>query len=125
MLRTNIFVAYLSFFTTKSCNMRKLAFYTMTLCLLFTFCPDDVKAVNSNTNGAVIAQPTQAEHLQALQERLAEIKAMDKSTMKKIKKKDLRKETRAIKQEMRATTGIYISIGALIIIILLLILILD
>lgn len=115
----------ISFFKSKSYNMRKLAFYTMTLCLLFTFCPDDAKAINTNTDGAVIAQPTQAEQLQALQERLAEIKAMDKSTMTSVEKKDLRKETRAIKQEMRATTGVYVSVGALIIIILLLILLLD
>lgn len=57
--------------------------------------------------------------------RLEEIKAMDKSTLTHAEKKDLRKEVKSIRKEMREhESRVYISVGALIIIILLLILIL-
>lgn len=105
--------------------MRKLAFYTMTICLLFTFCFNEVKAVNSNPNPVIVAdRPTQAEEVQAMKDRLEQIKAMDMRLLTLEQRKELRNEVRAIKQEMKAVTGIYVSIGALIIIILLLILIL-
>ena len=104
--------------------MRKFAFYTMTVCLLFTFSLTEVKAVNSNPNIAIVADRAQSEEVQAMMERLEQIKAMDLSGMTSIQKKELRKEVRAIKQEMKAISGIYLSIGALIIIILLLILLL-
>ncbi|QBA65218.1 hypothetical protein [Muriicola soli] len=56
-------------------------------------------------------------------DRLEEIKAMDKSDLKRAEKKALRKEVRAIKTQLRTTgNGIYISAGALIIILLLIIL---
>ena len=107
-----------------SYNMRKLAFYTMTACLLFTFSMDEVKAINSTPNKTAILAEKPNEEVQAMIDRLNEIKAMDMSSLTKDDKRELRKEVRAIKQEMKATTGVYISIGALIIIILLLILIL-
>lgn len=57
--------------------------------------------------------------------RLEEIKSTDKSTLSRSEKKELRKETKDIKKEIKTmSNGVYISIGALIIIILLLILIL-
>ena len=56
--------------------------------------------------------------------RANEIKAMDKSQLTKADRKALRAELRSMKKEARAVTGVYISVGALIIIILLLILIL-
>jgi hypothetical protein len=63
----------------------------------------------------------------AMKERVEEIKAMDKSKMTKQDRKVLRLELRHMNKEARSmgyTSGIYISVGALIIIILLLILIL-
>jgi len=60
---------------------------------------------------------------QQLRQRLEEIRAMDKSTLTKAEKKELRKEVKEIKKQARELRGVYISIGALIIIILLLILI--
>lgn len=106
--------------------MRKLAFYTMTICLLFTFCITDVNAINSTPDKTAIlaARPAESEEVQAMLDRLEEIKAMDISALTTVERKALKKEVRAIKQEMRAISGVYLSIGALIIIILLLILIL-
>jgi hypothetical protein len=59
--------------------------------------------------------------------RVLEIKAMDKSTLSKAERKALRAELKGMNKEAKSmgyTSGIYISVGALIIIILLLILIL-
>jgi hypothetical protein len=50
---------------------------------------------------------------------------MDKSELSSVEKKELRKEVRTIKKELKATgNGVYLSIGAILIIILLLILLL-
>jgi hypothetical protein len=50
---------------------------------------------------------------------------LDKSKMNSIQKKEIRKEIKTIKSQLRTTNnGVYLSIGAIIIIILLLILIL-
>ena len=57
--------------------------------------------------------------------RLEEIKAMDKSDLSSSDKKSLRKEVRAIKSNLRSSgNGVYLSIGAIIIIVLLLIILL-
>lgn len=68
---------------------------------------------------------TENPEVQQLLQRLQEIKAMDKSDLTRMEKRSLRKEVKGIKKEMkRASNGVYLSIGAIIIIILLLILIL-
>ncbi len=57
--------------------------------------------------------------------RLREIKDMDIQSLSRSEKKELRKEVKGIKREMKANNnGIYLSVGAIIIIILLLILLL-
>ena len=57
--------------------------------------------------------------------RLDEIKAMDMSALGKVEKKELRKEVKMIRSDLRAAgQGVYLSVGAIIIIILLLILLL-
>ena len=62
---------------------------------------------------------------QQLLQRLEDIKGMDKSTLTKVDKKELRKEVKDIKKEMKAIKGgVYLSVGAIIIVILLLILLL-
>lgn len=105
--------------------MRKLIFYTVTVCLLFTFNMNEVKAINSNPDKAIVAQkPAENEEVQAMIDRIHEIQNMDMSSMTKVQKKELRKEVRAIKQDLRAISGIYLSVGAILIIILLLILLL-
>lgn len=58
-----------------------------------------------------------------IKKRVYEIKAMDKSSLTRAERKALRSELREMKKEARAIEGFYISVGALIIIILLLILI--
>ena len=61
----------------------------------------------------------------ALIGRLNEIKVMDKSNLSSFEKRELRKETRSIKKNLRQLGGgVYLSAGAIIIIVLLLILLL-
>ncbi|MDE3183247.1 MAG: hypothetical protein KGM16_07505 [Bacteroidota bacterium] len=60
---------------------------------------------------------------QQIENRLIEIRDMDKTNLSKVEKKDLRKEVKGLKKEAR-NSGIYLSVGAIIIIILLLILLL-
>ena len=62
---------------------------------------------------------------QQLMQRLEEIKAMNKSELTRLEKKALRNEVRDIKKEAKEIKGgVYLSVGAIIIVILLLILLL-
>jgi predicted PurR-regulated permease PerM len=68
---------------------------------------------------------TENTRAQQLEQRLEEIKNMDRSGMTRLEKKSLRKEVKAIKKEGKGLSGgVYLSVGAIIIIILLLILLL-
>lgn len=67
------------------------------------------------------AAKTEEPRAQQLLHRLEEIRDMNKSELTRLEKKSLRKEVKEIKKEMKG--GVYLSVGAIIIIILLLILI--
>lgn len=61
--------------------------------------------------------------VRAMLDRIDEIKEMDKSGLTRVEKKELRKELREMKKEVKANGyGIYLSAGAIIIILLLIIL---
>ena len=86
------------------------------------------KSNNIGTDSTQPASTADMKEIRAQQmlQRLEEIRSMDKSTLTRAEKKDLRKEVKEMRKEARRDEikGIFISIGALIIIILLLILIL-
>ena len=103
--------------------MRKVFFYTLTICLLSTFSIADVNAVN-NPDAIVATKPAEAEAVQAMIDRIHEIKKMDVSALSSTERKALKKEVKAIKHELKAVNGVYLSIGAILIIVLLLILLL-
>ena len=70
------------------------------------------------------ATPVENPLAQALLSRLEEIKEMDKTQLTSLERKDLRKEVKSIKRELKTMNqGVYLSVGAIIIIVLLLILI--
>jgi hypothetical protein len=76
---------------------------------------------------ALPAEKPKTEEAQAkadqLMNRLEEIKAIDKKQLSKVEKKALRGEVRAIKKELAAVGGgVYLSVGAIILIVLLIIL---
>jgi len=84
-------------------------------------------AFTSSTDPVTPNATTKTEDVvgQQLVQRLKEIRAMDKSELTREERKALRKEVKAIKNELAANhKGVYLSVGAIIIIVLLLILIL-
>lgn len=99
--------------------MKKLNYYLLVLLVSIS--------AFANTPGTVEKNPTSPKNkaempveVKNMLTRLDEIKAMDKSDMNRSKKKELRKEVRAINKSLAATNnGVYISVGALLVIIIL------
>jgi hypothetical protein len=103
--------------------MKKLIYSVLAVAMLSMLNMTDVKAAETRP----VTTPAEApipEEIQVLINRVYEIKEMDRSELSVTERKELRKELRTIKSELKAVQGIYLSIGAILIIILLLILIL-
>ena len=93
--------------------------------LLAIAIPASSAAIVPGTSLTTNSAKTEDPRAQQLIQRLEEIKDMNKSTLTGSEKKELRKEVKGIKKEMKAISGgVYLSVGAIIIIILLLILLL-
>ena len=92
---------------------------TYLMILLFAFSPFAINATETDPPKTVTELPAE---VQALVNRIEEIKEMDKSEMSSSERKELRKESRALKAEARASgSGLYLSAGAIIIILILII----
>ena len=107
--------------------MKKFSLYILTALLLLSIFPIQLKAVvEPNPVPMTATKPDESAEVKAILTRLDEINAMDKSLLKAPEKKELRKEVRAIKKEMKemSSRGVYISVAGIIIIVLLLILLL-
>lgn len=133
--------------------MKKLNLWIATAALLFALNPTQLKAEKievvsidpaiteleiitpTETNNALLSLPnaemamvssaeaTEAANANAQLDRLNEINEMDMSAMNASEKRELRKEVRAIEKQQKGD-GVYISVGAAILIVLLLILLL-
>ena len=102
-------------------NLRKVIAVLMIAMCTCTIMP----AFAGNEISTVPPEKTaQDSRSQQLTNRLIEIKNMDKSNLTSEQKRELRKEVKAIKRDNRRGSGIYLSVGAVIIIVLLLILLL-
>jgi hypothetical protein len=100
--------------------MKKTVFYLI-IVLLLSVLPNTVMA--SEKSPIPIDKPTTEipAEFKTMLNRLDEIKEMDKSNLKASERKELRKEVREIKKEIKAKGGgLYISAGAIIIILLIL-----
>ncbi|CAM3951598.1 hypothetical protein FLSI110296_05475 [Flavobacterium sinopsychrotolerans] len=105
--------------------MKKVTFYLMMMVLSLSVVPTQMLAAEKNPTSVSNNPKEVPAEVKVLLNRLDEIKAMDKSSLNSSEKKELRKEVRAIKAELKSTgNGIYLSVGAIIIVILLLILLL-
>lgn len=106
--------------------MKKVTIYVMASLILLSFMPTSLRAVTENTSTSTpLKRPIESPEAEALLKRMEEINAIDKSELSPPEKKELRKEVRSIKKELRENgSGVYLSVGAIIIIILLLILLL-
>ena len=105
--------------------MKKVTFYLMMMVLSLGVIPTQMLAAEKNPTAINNTTKEIPAEVKVMLNRLDEIKAMDKSNMTSVEKKELRKEVRAIKTELKSTgNGVYLSVGAIIIVILLLILLL-
>jgi hypothetical protein len=96
----------------------------MTLMMVLSFVPTELRA---EVDAVSMDKSKNVESAEAkvLLNRLSEIKEMDKSKMTSSEKKQLRKEVRTLKTNLaQLNGGVYLSVGAIIVIVLLLILLL-
>lgn len=91
--------------------------------LLMAMCLTLVTPLFANSNPATTTETPKEVLAKQIENRLVEIKKMDKTNLTNADKKNLRKEVKDLKKQARSN-GIYLSVGAIIIIILLLILLL-
>ncbi|MGI4751374.1 MAG: hypothetical protein ACRYFB_12140 [Janthinobacterium lividum] len=107
----------------------KKKIYLLSTALMLTFSASNLRAAT------IVSEPVAKEitltdaqkevKLQAIKDRVEEIKAMDKSQLSKEERQELKTELKTMKTQAHAIGGgIYLSVGAIIIIILVLILIL-
>lgn len=112
--------------------MKKLTFilamlFAINTTLLIAENNDEAALTDSSvteTEMVVAEQSDETAYASELSTRLNEINEMDRSAMSSSERKDLRKEAREIEREQKNSGGIYVSVGAAILIVLLLILIL-
>ncbi len=106
-------------------NLKKI----LLLAFLFSIgiLPNQLHANNGTLTNSLppVENPVEAARAQVLLNRLDQIKSMDKSNINANEKKALRQETKSIKKELKQISGgVYLSTGAIILIIIILILIL-
>ncbi|WP_114748328.1 hypothetical protein [Pleomorphovibrio marinus] len=100
--------------------MKKIAYFLSVLMLFTVTMP--YATAKDDKDKPELSKEDEA-RLEELKERVHEIKAMEFSTMTKTEKKEIRNELREINKETkRVSGGVYISFGAIIIILLILIL---
>lgn len=106
--------------------MKKIAMYLLAACLSLTFLPLQANAATTAVpTTTTVPSPAAAAEAKTLELRLNEINAMDKTNLKSSEKKSMRKEVRSINHKLREIGGgVYVSAGALIVILILLIVLL-
>ena len=106
--------------------MKKIVMCLMAALLSLTFIPLQLSGADKKEpTSVVVPNPADSAKVVALENRLNEIKVMDKETMKAEEKKEMRNEVRSIKKELRELGGgVYLSAAAIILIVILLIVLL-
>lgn len=104
--------------------MKKLIQNTFLILMLCSVIPMQLRA-ESGKETKKIMNAAESAQAKVLINRLDEIKAMDRSLMNRTEKKELRKEVKAINTNLAELNGgVYLTTGAILIIILILVLIL-
>ena len=108
--------------------MKKIAIIFIKVSLMLSFIPFQLNAQTASVTTETASTPAEtkaAAEANVMLARLNEIKEMDKSSLSSSDKKELRKEVKALRTNLKEkSSGVYLSVGAIIIIILLLILLL-
>ncbi len=109
----------------------KKTFYQLAFVLLLSLTAITSNAAIIDNHGsykekaAMMSKEQKAARIKEIEGRVHEIMAMDKSTLSKSERSELKHELRDMRKEAKVMNGgVYLSVGAIIIIILLLILIL-
>lgn len=102
--------------------MNKKILYLMIMAFSFFMIPNSLMAFEKPPVNTHMESSEIPVEIREMIDRLNEIKSLDKSSLSRLDRKELRKEVRAIKKSVRGSgNGIYISSGAIIIILLLII----
>ena len=105
--------------------MKKLLFSAMTIGMLSFFSPLQAKEISSrNPEPTVTEKKMDAKEVEAMIKRIDEIKAMDFKALSTDEKKALKKELKGMKQDLKVVTGVYLSTGAIILVLILLLILL-
>jgi len=105
--------------------MKKITLCIVALGMSLAFYPLQSNAVTSKKVDPTTQVVSKTAEVKALELRLTQIDNLDKSALKASEKKALRKEVRSIKQQLKEMGGyVYVSVGAAVLIILLLIILL-
>ena len=106
--------------------MKKIVLGVFMVFLSLAFLPLQSKAATAEEPSSIpVPKPAESAEAKALIVRLDEIKTTDKSKLTSEEKKDLRKEVKAIKHNLKAIgSGVYLSGAAIILIVVLLIVLL-
>ncbi len=106
--------------------MKKTAMVCLLVISSLAYLPKTHAAIDTHSaKKEIVLTETQTLRLNQINARLVQIQNMDKSLLSSQEKKVLRKEVRAMKSEVRERSGgIYLSIGAVVLIVLLLIILL-
>lgn len=106
--------------------MKKLTFCVMAFGLLLITAPAQLKAAALDSNPVAADSTAVAALVNTLTIRLDEIALMDRAELRPAERRALRKEVRSINKQLKVieSGGVYISVGALLIVIILLILLL-
>ena len=102
----------------------KKTFFSLLITLSLVAFPSTLVAAENAPIHSTTPPPTEMPaEVRVMLDRLEEIKDLDKSSLSSAEKKELRKEVRAIKKDVRASgNGLYISSGVIILILILIIL---
>ncbi len=104
--------------------MKKIAYFLSVMFLFTAFAPAAMaKDVKNEKNEKSELTAEEQLRLEQIDYRLAEIKEMDFASMTKAERKEIKGELKDMNKEARAIgDGVYLSVGAIILIVLLLIL---
>ncbi|MEX0883666.1 MAG: hypothetical protein WDZ72_09355 [Cyclobacteriaceae bacterium] len=105
--------------------MKKVAYFLALIMLFTSVAPMAMAKAEKKDKEKPELSPEDEAKIEELDARILEIKAMDFTQMDREERKEVRKELRDINKEAKASGGgVYLSVGAIIIILLVLILVL-
>jgi hypothetical protein len=108
--------------------MRKLGIFIVSLLLIFAFSPVQLKAekiAEPPSNELSVELEKTIREVEILTARLDEINSIDKKNLTSAERRELRKEVKKIEQALTLNGGgVYVSVGALLLVIVLLIVLL-